>query len=226
MWRKLFLAVACISVFLYCPLVTNGQQKSATSRTINFSLFLYPYQPKEIKSLTDLPEDIKVKVVNHLIARLGNSFYSKLAFVAGLVVDRNELFRVNPDTKNYRREIPAYELHFSFSEPSKGVKFYRAYLTLRSNGEVIKEIALPEISHFPRKANLISLRDATNIAIENGFPKKKMKLALDYSEEDSSIIWLVEGPERDYGRHGCHDQMMIDAHSAKVLKKEPQCGIY
>lgn len=226
MWRKLFLAIACMSVFLPCPSIISGQQKSATSETVNFSLELYPYQPKEIKALTDLPEDIRTKTVNHLITRLGNDFYSKLSFVGGLVIDRAELYRVYPEAKNFHWEIPAYELHFSFSEPSKGIKVYRAYLSLRSNGEVIKEIALPEISRSPQKANLISLRDAINIAIERDFPKKKMKLALAYSEEQDSIIWVVEGPERSYGMYGCRDQMIIDAHNAKVLKKEPQCGIY
>ncbi len=206
---------------------TFGQPRSATSGTQTLSSFsFYRYKPKVVTTLHDLPPDIESQVVKHLKARLGDEFYSKLVFIEGIAIDLTEMMKAEPERKSYKWTPPNYALLFTFSDAAKGLKYYRANLELDSNGEVLKEISIPEVSRHPEKATIIALKKAVNIAVQNGFPRKKMIIRADYDTNDDSIIWYAEGPERSYGGSGCRDIITINAHSGRVLQKKPVCGIY
>jgi hypothetical protein len=179
-----------------------------------------------VASLADLPPNIRSKVENHLRARVGGDFYPKLRLVKGLAIDLGELIKAEPETNSHQWAMPAYELLFMFADPENGLTSYRASLELDANGEVWHEIALPEISKHPEKATIIPLKEAVAIAVKNGIPTNDMLVHADYDEKIGSIVWYFEGPWRSVDRYtGCHDIVVIDAHSAKILRKEPSCAI-
>ena len=72
------------------------------------------YKPPNPQSLADIPESIRLELIAHLQKRLGESFYRRLEFAGGQVVDIDDLRRIDPSSMNYRWEVPAYDLHFTF----------------------------------------------------------------------------------------------------------------
>jgi hypothetical protein len=69
-------------------------------------------------------------------------------------VNIEEYLRINPGTK---WKVHSYELVFRYADSPPGLKVYYARTRLDSDGEVIEEIDLPEISKFPNKASIISV---------------------------------------------------------------------
>jgi hypothetical protein len=224
--RSGLLLVFLILVLLCGESVAVGQPRAVSSRTQGVSLSFWKYEPRHINSLNELPNDIRLAVISHLTARLGSDFFKKLTFVEGVIINLDELYKLEPERKNYHWKMPSYELHFSFSDLTKGIRSYRTYVQLDERGNVLKDVGLPEISKRPEKASILPLNEAVRIAVENNFPRKKMSLSLDYDKDADSIIWIVEGPHQDHKTYGCNDILEIDAHTAKILKHQPQCGIY
>jgi hypothetical protein len=225
--RRAVLSIAIFISALLCGVsAANGQPRSASSKTQNVSISFWKYEPRNINSLEELPDDIKQAVTSHLISRLGNDFFKKLTFVGGVIINLDDLYKLEPERKNYQWKMPSYELHFSFSDLAKGIKSYRTYIQLDERGCVLKEIGLPELSKHPEKSNIVPLSEAVRIAVENNFPKKKIFLSLDYDGDVDSVVWIVEGPPRNHKTYGCNDTLEIDAHNSKVLKHKNQCGIY
>src|SRR5688572_6110525 len=72
------------------------------------STYLGEYKAKEVKSLDDLPDAIRAKLIAHMLNRLGPEYFSRLNVEAGQIVDFDELHRVNPRAKNYRWQVFAY----------------------------------------------------------------------------------------------------------------------
>lgn len=119
----------------------------------------YPYQPKEIARLEELPDGIRTRVVTHLQERVGEDFYRQLNFGGGQVVDLDELHRVNPDSRRFKREVPAYILRFEFEMPKVGIRHYTATLTLKRDGSVLQEVDLPATAANPAKLRFKPLRE-------------------------------------------------------------------
>ena len=110
-----FLALA-LSVSV-CFEVVNGQQITKRVGIVS----LYPYQPKNISTLDQLPTGIQVKLKEHLMVRLGREFFSKLEFSNGSVVNFDDLYRVNPGAREYRWRIFAYKIGFAFADRRLGI---------------------------------------------------------------------------------------------------------
>ena len=66
---------------------------------------LNPYSPKSVASLEQLPPRIGKTLVTHLVARLGDEFYSRLTFRNGDVVNFDDLYRVYPEARHYQWKV-------------------------------------------------------------------------------------------------------------------------
>lgn len=175
------------------------------------------YEPREPKSLSDLPEKIREKVENHLKSRLGDVFYSKLKLSSGQIVNFDDLYRVEPDARNYKWEIFAYSLNFLLAEPKKGIKAYHARILLASEGNIIREIDLPHISKNPDKANIISLTEARKIAAKQKFPLNRTNVEISYDTERDSLVWTLQYKLKGDKYVWVDRIMSIDAHSGEVI---------
>jgi uncharacterized membrane protein YkoI len=208
-------AVLIISLLLLTYQQTYAQTYSVTKgpESTDFG----KYKPKEPKSLDELPDPIKTKLVMHLKNRLGDAFYSKLEFSGGQVVDFEELRRVEPESRNYKWKPFAYGLTFNLSEPEKGIKAYHARILLDSDGSIMQEIDLPEIARHPEKAQIISLAEAKEIAAKHKFSLTRARVELSYNSEIDSLVWTLEYKLKG-DRYVWVDRVIrIEAQSGKVL---------
>ncbi|ANH80234.1 hypothetical protein A8C56_03875 [Niabella ginsenosidivorans] len=183
------------------------------------------YEPGTPESLTDLPDSIREKLEKHLLNRLGKKFYSKLKLNGGQIVDLDRLYIVNPRARYYQWVPYSYYLCFSFQAPEKGIGLYTAKIVLDKNGNIAKEIELPDISSHPEKANIIARKSALLIAKKSGFTEKTGKITLDYSSDAGSLTWCFERTIKDNGLTFVRETLKIDAHNGKVLGISNSHGI-
>jgi hypothetical protein len=208
--KRFLLVFTCMILVFPSHQPSSAQTRKITKRVGSIALG-WNYKPKSVNFLQELPTEIVEKVTKHLIERLGEDFYNKLQFRYGVVVDYDELCRL--DGCNYQWEVFSYKLEYFFSFPQIGIKRYEAEIWLNKKGDVIKEIDLPAIKQNPEKAKLISVKEAINIGKANKFRTSRVELG--YRKEDDSIVWkLVRNPtENDDATREMH----ISAHNGKIL---------
>lgn len=206
----------CLAMFVLCLGITVQAQK-LTKRVGSVSL--YPYSPKSVDSLDQLPKEIVSKLQTHLIDRLGKDFYSRLKFAYGLIVDFDELRRVDPNA-NFQWEVFAYTAEFAFSMPDVGIKKYEAVIWLNKDGKIIREIDLPNISKNRDKAIIIPVKQAIKISKKNKFHQQHVELV--YHLEEDSIAWKMVRQDKD----GSIWWLYISAHDGKILEKVGMKGIH
>ena len=202
---------------LTCVVETNGQTRRIVKRSGNVTL--YPYSPKSAASLNDFPPAILEKLTNHLKNRLGDEFFRKLHFIYGRIVDHEALKRASP-TSDFQWKVFTYEMVFEFSMRDVGVKSYEAAVWLDENGDVIREIDLPEIAKDPSKARMIPVKEAIRLGKDNKFRASWVELA--YQEPHDSIVWRL----RKKDTKGTSYMMDISAHTGKVLNSVAFRGIH
>lgn len=212
---KKLLFIIFLFLFLLPRYEAVGQKRSVTYGPV--SVYFGNYKPREPKSLSELPESIRVKLETHLKARLGDAFYSRLRLSSGQLIDFDELYRVEPDAKNYKWKIFAYGLNFKFSEPAKGIRAYHSRISLDENGNVLQEIDLPEIAKHPEKANIISLSKAKKIASEHKFPLERTDVEINYDSERDSLIWMLKYKLKGNAYVWVTRSISIDAHTGEIL---------
>lgn len=206
--------------------------KESTKRNSNFvysdcsSVGFGDYEPKTPQSLNDLPDSIKEKLIKHLVSRLGEPFYSKLKLNGGQIVDLDRLYKVNLNAKNYKWTPCSYYLCFSFQDTSKGIGLYTAKIVLDKDGNVVKEIELPDIVLHPEKTNLISLKSASGIAKDNNFPTTIPNISLRYDSDFECLVWCFRKVTEDNGLTFSIETLMIDAHTGKILGTDKGYGIH
>lgn len=214
---KLLRFSTCLALFVVCLGITVHAQK-VTKRVGSVSL--YPYSPKSVDSLIELPKEIVSKIQTHLVERLGKDFYSRLKFTYGLIVDFDEQRRVDPNANKYQWEVFAYTAEFAFSMSEVGIKKYEAVIWLNKDGKVIREIDLPNISKDPDKAIIIPVKQAVKISKKNKFRPEQVELA--YYPQEDSIAWKMVRRDKD----GSIWWLYISAHDGKILEKVGMKGIH
>lgn len=182
------------------------------------------YSPAEPKSLSELPDPIRLKLLTHLRDRLG-SFAERLTFTGGQIVDFDRLAHDEPNSKDYQWEVHAYDLHFAFQMPSLGIASYTAQIRLRSDGSVLEEIDLPNFAKAPEKLNFISLKDAASMAIANGFSSRRLDPDILYFKEADALVWSFQETTSDDGLITRRKNIYISAHDGAVLKEFSTEGI-
>lgn len=148
-------------------------------------------------NFNDLPEAVSINVVKYLKQRVGDQFYTRLAYNGGQYIDKSKI----KDLSDYQWTVPDYILWFKFSMEERGIKEFNAEVWLNKEGNIIKDIGLPKIAEDPNKAIIaVSIEDAIEIAVKNGFSKSKINIDIDYNKTHDVFVWkihqLVGGTEK------------------------------
>ena len=114
---------------------------------------------------------------------------------------------------------------FKYADSRHGLKEYYARTRLDSDGEVIKEIDLPEVAKFPNKASIISVDAAADIARSHGFESKTMNIDIRYNEDAGSLVWIFYTSAGTHDFIGLTKILVVDAHSGQILKDGVELGI-
>ena len=181
------------------------------------SIYFGDYEPKEPRSLNDLPVAVRELLRSHLKSRLGDLYYRRLKFVGGQVIDRAELLRLEPDSKDYEWEVPAYVIDFDFRIPELGLASYPAQIELRADGSVIKEIDLPAFGSDLGKQAFFPFTKALEVALKRGFDRDGIKATLKFSERFNSLVWDFREVSGDDGLVIKSETLLVSAHTGEVL---------
>ncbi len=210
---------AILATFLAILMTTNAVAAEGVTPVSKKSGSTYfgDYEPSEPKSLDDVSSPAKERLIAHLKERLGDAFYTRLRFSGGQVIDFAKLARMEPDSKDYQWEVPAYILDFEFVMPEVGISSYVAQIELRNDGSIIKEIDLPNFTRNPMKLHFFPLSDAIQVAINSGFLPSQMSTAIDYSESDDSIVWEFAQIVEDDGLVIRSKKIQVSAHTGLII---------
>jgi hypothetical protein len=156
---------------------------------------------------------------------LGESFYSSLQLCGGQIVDFAEFRRRESDWKDYKWEVFAYNLHFEFHLPDKGIEFYQASIRLRADGSVIEDIDLPDILRHPERAVFVPLSSAMQAATTAGFDVSHCEIEIAYRPKDDRCVYSFQQLVRRDGPSLYFKCIDIDAHTGKQLRVFKQEGI-
>jgi hypothetical protein len=176
------------------------------------------YKPRNPRSLAEIPESIRLGLLAHLQERLGESFYRRLEFTGGQIVDIDELHRVDPGSLKYQWEVPAYTLHFTFHMPEIGLESYTAQIELRKDGMVLQEIDLPDFADDPKKLNFTSLASALETAKAKGFDLDRISAEVAYDPNADDLTWRLREVSHDDVLNISFKNIDIDLHSGKVMR--------
>jgi hypothetical protein len=176
------------------------------------------YEPKNPQSLSEIPAPVRARLMAHLRSRLGVGFVERLEFTGGQVIDFAELRRVDPDSKDYKWEVPAYILDFAFKMSEAGIASYTVQISLRSDGSVLEEIGLPKFAASPGKLALTPLSEAIDVAVSRGFARDQMDVDLRYDEKIDSLVWTFDQKVADDGVLIDFMKIDVSAHTGEVLK--------
>jgi hypothetical protein len=186
---------------------------------------MYPYQPRMATSLEDVPEPARGRLEAHLKQRLGEAFYSRLEVSGGQIVDFEEFHRAKPTWRNYKWEVFAYRLHFRFSLPEKGIEYYEAAISLRSDGSVIDEIELPKIAKYPERGEFVALASAIKTATAFGFDVARCDVRIEYRREEDRCVYLFRQLIREEGVRLTYRCLDVDAHTGKKIRTSQEEAI-
>jgi hypothetical protein len=155
------------------------------------------YEPREIKSVDELPAPIRQLVARHISARVGLKFFDDITFYRGQVVDVTRLHREYPESKNFQWRVPTYNLLYQFRLP--GREIFLACILLDDTGGVIQELSLPHWGLQVNPAALISLAKASDIAREKGVVLSDAPSELKYFPDTDTLEWVFEWKTWDNG---------------------------
>jgi hypothetical protein len=190
----------------------------SVTKSPGWTFFGLLYKPPNPQSLAEIPESIRVGLIAHLQKRLGENFYRRLEFAGGQVVDVDELHRIDPGSKNYRWEVPAYDLHFTFHMHEIGLESYTAQIQLRKDGTVLREIDLPNFVHDPGKLKFTTLASALQTAKTKGFDPNKISAQIAYDSGADALVWRLSEVSHDDGLNIQFENIDIYVNSGEVAK--------
>lgn len=174
-------------------LFTPVDKKTAIGPPPTDPVAYYPYEPRELRAFTDVASDVRQSVVSHLKERLGEAFYERLRFAGGEAVNVDELHRVLPASREFKREVPTYLLWFEFEMPEVGIRVYTASIELRRDGSVIRDIDLPPFAAEPGKLKFLPLDGvAAGLISKGSIDPKTTTVNVAYDDRRAQIVWHFE----------------------------------
>ncbi|MCI1186336.1 hypothetical protein MON38_02815 [Hymenobacter sp. DH14] len=186
----------------------------------------YKYNPETIKSITDLPDNVRAKVEPYLVDRLGVNFYKSLRFINGQKFSLNNLDSARIGIKDYRFPLATYYLQYVCLETKSESGYFKAGASFDSDGIVVDSINLPKFTNYFNHQKLISVHKAINIARhswsdefkENPNWIRRQNVSLDYSPLNNCFVWWFsktksEGPGKSHLR-----RIFINASTGNVLR--------
>lgn len=196
--------------------VASGAQSPTSVQGQESSVSFGDYTPKKPGTPQELPSEIQRKLNAYLTDRLGKNYLARLRFIGGQVIDFEELYRVNPNARQYKWKIFAYRLGYRISAPEKGIESYVGYVELDRDGNVQKDIEFPAVRRFPAKGDFVTLEAARKRALRAGMSPEAAELR--YSREHDSLVFRLTQTISRHSGGRIVRRIDIDAHSGKLLR--------
>jgi hypothetical protein len=213
-----FLSVALLGLLEVASIEAAASDDMPKVRKYAAIIYYGDYTPAEPKGWKSIPEPARSKIAQHLKSRLGEEFYSRLSLIGGQIVDVQTLRRKEPNSKNYKWEVPAYVLHLRFRLPELGIEHYDAEIHCRSDGSVLQEIDLPVVAKHPERGRFISTSKACEIAKKQGFDLAKAEVKIDYRPNRDVCVFCFEQMIKQDGSRLLFKCLDIDAHCGRIIK--------
>lgn len=213
-----------IIIILLCSGHTISQKCAVDSgfRGGRFSIYYEQrHLAKLFRNLDELPPNVRARLDDYLQKKLGAAFAERLEFDEGQWLDLQKLRQEFPALYEENLQLGAYDLLFRFSDSGKGLKYFYAKVALNDDGSINEEIKLPNIGLEPSKGQIISCKDAIDIAAKQGFPPDRISPWFGYAEEHDSFIWILTDSKRiDPGAfgNGTYRTIDVNANTGKVLR--------
>jgi len=177
----------------------------------------------DVRRFSDISAPVRKRIQEQLRSRVGNDFFKRLAFEYGSAVDTDSVEKLRA---NQMSRIDGYDLVFQFTDKRKGLSAFHFKVEADATGKLFDlTLHLPDIASDPRKANLISCRQALAIARKNGFPPARSSIIFVYDWDEGVFTWVVsdsKAVEPDepviFTGKGTYRNIAIEAHTGKVLK--------
>ena len=179
----------------------------------------YPYSPREVARLDDLPLTVRARAVAAVKDRVGDAFFARLHFAGGEAVDLRELHRLNPASRRFSAEVPAYTLRWEFAMPEAGIRNYTATVTLRRNGSVLGALDLPDFVARPEKVQLVSLSKVSqDLARKKLIDPAVATATVIYDGKTDSFVWHFEQPLPGSSLEVKVRTLDVNAHTGSLLQ--------
>ena len=217
-----------VCLLLACSNTFYGNYAGATEQPVLYvegqqhSIGFGTYTTGPIKTLDDLPDEIKAKLEAHLIKRLGQDYFRRLSVSGGQIVDLEELYRINPRAKNYQWKVFSYRIGFRISAPEKGIRQFNGYIELDRNGDLLKDIEFPAVTKAPWKGNFVSFESALKTAEKFGMIAISSQIKYS-SRKDVLMFVMQERIPRDTVS-GNIRVISINAHTGELISDD--MGLY
>ena len=206
-------------------LFTPVSKETAIGPPASDPVAYYPYEPRELGALSDVASEVREKVAAHLIDRLGKAFYDRLKFAGGEAVNLDELHRVLPASRKFRREVPTYLLWFEFEMPEVGIRVFTASIALRRDGSVIREIDLPPFATEPGKLKLTPLSEVIEgLTAKGKINPKTATVNIAYDDKPAQILWHFEQVLPGSGQVVSVRNIDVNANTGAVLRRYTDHG--
>lgn len=180
----------------------------------------YPYQPRLITTWEELPPAIRVKAEAHVRQRVGEAFYRRLRFAGGQIVDRAELRRVNPASRQFRKEVPAYLLKFAVELRSVGIREYTASISLGPDGGILSEIDLPSRSASGDELSLKPLPEISRELARQGLIDPATATAtVTFDRQRDDFLWHFEQVLPGGGPEVQVRTVEVDARTGEIVRR-------
>ena len=183
------------------------------------------YEPKEPRGMIDLPEDIRKRVEDHLVNRVGPDFYKRLVLSGGQLVDLDRFQKLEKYKRRYHWIPYSYYLCFSFSDTTLGIARYTSQLVLDKKGNVIEEIELPHIATDTAKRIILSIKNAEAIASGLGHFNKNTYTNFYYDFSQDCFVWsFTERFRNKEEQTYIYKELLLAAHNGKILSNIYKSG--
>jgi len=196
-------------VFITTGFFTYGQDGVRKCSETIYSLE-FKYRPTEIVSLDLLPLDIQDSITTHLRGYLGDSFYNRLVFNSGLIIDYDELVKSDPNVRDYEWQVPTYDLCFYFSEKEAGIDLCCSPITFDRKGNVVNEIEFPKFQDDSLNTKFLDKKIILSVAENEGFSTDQYEIAF----SDNNIVFRFE--KKMEGDVECIE---ISVHTGRIIRK-------
>lgn len=215
-----------LSIFVFCAFSLPSANAQECPVEYGFR-YTYNFARDYKSSVTiyksrEISQSILSKIQEQLKVRVGEKFFKKLKFDYGYARDFDDTQTLQA---NEAERIDGYDIVYRFSDRSKGLKTFYFKVVADAKGNLIDDLALPDIASNPQKANLVPCKQALTIAAQNGFPLERSSIYFMYDWEVKSFIWDIHDrqavePDKPilFGNKGTYRKISIEANTGKVLK--------
>ena len=166
------------------------------------------YEPGKLRKIEDLPKNVSIKIKNHLVKKLGKTFYSKLYFKQANLIDNN-LYDGYDKKSRYH-----YIVCFAFSNEIAGIGEYTATIELDDFASIYNDIKLPNNYKY---INLFKSFDSVKKRAINQkhYIEGKTERDFDFDEKLNIFVWKFINNEHQGDGHFIQRVYIYSAHSGE-----------